>query len=49
MTDLCRKHGLDVDSAISQLLDYKNNPAKQVRELAFLCAAEGLISVIYIN
>jgi len=31
MTDLCRKFGLDVDSAINQLLDYKNSPAKQVQ------------------
>lgn len=30
MTDLCKRFGLDVDSAINQLLDYKNSPAKQV-------------------
>lgn len=30
MTDLCRKFGLNVDSAIQQLLDYKNTPGQQV-------------------
>ena len=30
MVDLCKKFGLNVDTAINQLLDYRNNPTRQV-------------------
>lgn len=33
MTDLSIKFGLDVDKAINQLLDYKNSPTKQGKEV----------------